>query len=185
MFDYQPVLTGQRITMRPMQADDWTGLFAVGSDPTVWAVHPQPERASEAGFRAYFEDQLVSGGALVVVNRADGALAGCSRFSTLYTEPEEIEIGWTFLGRLYWGGTYNFEMKRLMLGHAFQYMPQVIFRIGEHNVRSRRAVEKIGGMLADRKQHVTVDGRPSTNVYYTISKGDFLESLLGRPMQSS
>jgi RimJ/RimL family protein N-acetyltransferase len=147
VFDYQPLLTGERIAMRPMQAGDYAGLSAIGMDPELWAVHPQPERATAAGFRAYFDDQLASGGALVAVNRADGARAGCSRFSTLYCDPGEVEIGWTFLGRSYWGGIYNQEMKRLMLGHACKYVPKVIFRIGEHNVRSRRAIEKIGGEL--------------------------------------
>ena len=173
MFDYQPVLQGELITMRPLGAEDWDGLYKIGGDPLVWAVHPQPERGSEAGFRAYFEGQLASGGALAAVDRASGALAGCSRFSALYAGPEEIEIGWSFLGRAYWGGRYNFDMKRLMLTHAFRYVPRVIFRIGEHNGRSRRAIEKIGGVATDRVQHTVVEGRDLTNLYYEIAREDF------------
>lgn len=82
-----------------------------------------------------------------------------------------------FLGRSYWGGEYNFEIKRLMLRHAFNDVPSVIFRIGEHNLRSRNSIEKIGAALTDRVQHVTVSGRPSTNVYYAISRPQFLEKL--------
>jgi RimJ/RimL family protein N-acetyltransferase len=104
MFDFEPALTGDLLAMRPLRAEDLAGLFAVGGEPAVWTMHPNPERATEAGFRPYFEDQLASGGALAAVNRADGALAGCSRFSTLDTEPDEIEIGWSFLGRAYCGG---------------------------------------------------------------------------------
>jgi RimJ/RimL family protein N-acetyltransferase len=39
-------------------------------------------------------------------------------------------------------------MKRLMLGHAFTDVPQVLFTIAERNLRSRRAVEKLGARLA-------------------------------------
>ena len=79
MFNFQPRLTGALMTLRPLQADDFAGLAAIGSDPQVWALHPQPERATAAGFKAYFDDQLTSCGALLSINRADGATAGCSR----------------------------------------------------------------------------------------------------------
>jgi RimJ/RimL family protein N-acetyltransferase len=181
MFYFQPDLMGDLLHLRPLRAQDHDGLFVAGGDPEVWAVHPHPERATAAGFRAYFDEQLASGGALVAVDRGGGALAGCSRFSTLYAEPGEVEIGWTFLGRAYWGGAYNADMKRLMLRHAFGYVERVIFRIGEHNVRSRRAVEKIGGVLSERVQNVTVAGAPGRNVYYTIDRAAFDVSPLNRP----
>jgi RimJ/RimL family protein N-acetyltransferase len=176
LFDFQPVLVGERMTMRPMQAGDYAELLAIGADPAVWALHPQPERATEAGFRAYFDDHMASGGALVAMLRDGGVLAGCSRFSMQYTEPGEVEIGWTFLGRSYWGGSANAEMKWLMMSHAFGFVERVIFRVGEHNLRSRRAMEKIGGVLLDKVQRVTIGGRPSTNVYYVICQEDFAGS---------
>ena len=51
----------------------------------------------------------------------------------------EIEIGWTFLARSHWGGTYNGEMKQLMLRHAFKFVNSVIFLVGPQNLRSQRA----------------------------------------------
>ena len=35
-----------------------------------------------------------------------------------------------------------------MLRHAFRFVDSVVFMISPENVRSRRAVEKIGGILA-------------------------------------
>jgi len=67
-----------------------------------------------------------------------GSVAGWSRFSADHALPGEIEIGWTFLGRAYWGGAYNLDMKRLKIAHAFRFVDRVIFRIGAGNVRSRR-----------------------------------------------
>ena len=77
----------------------------------------------------------------------------------------EIEIGWTFLARSYWGSRYNGEMKQLMLQHALQFVESVIFLIGPENIRSRKAVEKIGGILVGLRIE---DGFES--VVYRIAK---------------
>ncbi len=173
MFDYQPHLTGEIVEMRPVTADDWAALYALGSDPAVWALHPASDRWKDDVFRAFFEDGLASGGALVAIDRATGDTIGWSRFSALFTEPGEIEIGWTFLGRAWWGGAHNTDMKRLMLRHAFRFVNTVIFRVGETNFRSRRAVEKLGARLADRTSISTVLGAPSVNVFYALTEAGY------------
>jgi RimJ/RimL family protein N-acetyltransferase len=61
-------------------------------------------------------------------------------------ERSEVEIGWTFLARSQWGGMYNGGMKRLMLQHAFRFVNCVVFFVSPQNLRSQRAVEKIGGI---------------------------------------
>jgi N-acetyltransferase len=71
---------------------------------------------------------------------------GSSRFHGYDKEKSEIEIGWTFLARSYWGGIYNREMKQLMLRHAFRFVKRVVFLVGPKNRRSQRAMEKIGGV---------------------------------------
>ena len=45
-----------------------------------------------------------------------------------------------------WGGLYHREIKQLMLQHAFQFANTVIFRIGRRILRSRSALEKLGGV---------------------------------------
>jgi N-acetyltransferase len=57
-------------------------------------------------------------------------------------------IGYTFLARSHWGGAVNAEMKRLMLHHAFTDVKEIVFSVAERNLRSRRAVEKLGAQLA-------------------------------------
>ena len=146
-FDLQPTLTGDLVTLRPLRRDDFDALFAVAADPLVWELHPIRDRYRKSVFRALFEDGLASGGTLVAIARDTGAVAGSSRYSALYAGPGEIEIGWTYLARAWWGGPFNQDMKRLMLTHAFRYVDTVIFRIGETNLRSRRAIEKIGAVL--------------------------------------
>ena len=178
--DLQPVLDGPTLHLRPLRASDWTPLYAIASDPLLWAVHPARDRYLEPVFRAQFDESLTSGGALTVIDRASGAVIGSSRYSSAYAEPGEVEIGWTFLARDRWGGTANRELKRLMLRHAFTGVDRAMFRIGETNVRSRRAMEKIGGRLTDRTHQAMVGGVPVLHVIYTIDRGDFSGSPLNR-----
>src|SRR6185369_1502386 len=75
---WQPRLQGELLGLRPVTPEDWEPLFALGSDPLVWALHPASDRWREAVFRAYFEDGLASGGALVAVEAGSGAVIGWS-----------------------------------------------------------------------------------------------------------
>jgi RimJ/RimL family protein N-acetyltransferase len=173
MFDFQPTLSGDRLDLRPLVPEDWDALFAVASDPLIWAMHPMRERYRAPVFRAFFDEALGDRGGLIATDRADGRVFGFSRYSERFVEPGEIEIGWTFLARDRWGAGWNREMKRLMLRHAFGAYDRVVFRIGDANWRSRRAVEKIGGVLTDRVQEVTMGDTVIRHVAYAIAKADF------------
>jgi RimJ/RimL family protein N-acetyltransferase len=158
-FDPQPVLKGQLVELRPLRPDDFDVLFAVASDPLIWEQHPAGDRYREDVFREFFREALASGGALVALDAKDGTVLGSSRYFGYDPERSEVEIGWTFLARSHWGGAYNGEMKRLMLGHAFRFVERVVFLIGPHNYRSQRAVEKIGAVRAGSRRDAS--GRES------------------------
>jgi RimJ/RimL family protein N-acetyltransferase len=167
--DLQPVLAGELLTLRPLRPDDFGPLYAVAADPLIWAQHPGPRPPRGAGVRAFFRDALDSGGALVAVDNADGRVVGTSRYHGYDAAAREVEIGWTFLARSHWGGRHNGEMKRLMLRHAFGGVDRVLFCVGPHNLRSRRAVEKIGGTLL----RAAADGPRGARVVYAITADAF------------
>ena len=173
-FDRQPHLAGELLELRPLRPDDWDALFAVASDPLIWTVHPEPDRYTEPVFRRFFRGALESGGALVAVERATGRIIGSSRYAWHGPDEDELEIGWSFLARAYWGGAYNREMRRLMLGYAFQFVDRVIFVVGVHSVRSRKAMLKIGGVLTDRREALDLPGGGSSeSVIFEITKEEW------------
>jgi hypothetical protein len=149
MDDLQPTLTGDLIRLRPLRADDFERLHACASDPLIWEQHPQPTRYQREVFRKYFDSGLESRGALVVIDRAAGEIAGSSRYYDHSPDGRRITIGYTFLARRYWGKGFNRELKELMLDHAFRLVDKVYFEIGENNLRSRRAIEKLGARLVE------------------------------------
>ncbi len=166
--DLQPTLSGRTVRLRPIQSDDFQSLYAVASDPDLWALHPARDRWREPEFRDYFDTWLTRGGGLAIEERATARVIGASCYSVEGRAPGEVEIGWTFLARDHWGGATNREVKRLMIGHALRSFEQMVFRVADTNLRSRAALEKIGATLTDRTEKIEIGGRPVRHVLYAI-----------------
>jgi len=165
-FDLQPTLVGERLALRPLRPGDWDALYAAASDPLIWEQHPESDRYQPDVFRRYFDVALESGGAFAVLDRRDGRIIGSTRYHAYDETASEIEIGWTFLTREFWGGVYNQEMKRLMLEHAFRFVARVVFLVGPTNRRSQRAMEKIGGVRDGTRS----SGAGRESVVFVITK---------------
>jgi RimJ/RimL family protein N-acetyltransferase len=176
--DLQPTLQGPRVIVRPVAPADWHEMFAAAADPEIWALHPVSDRYTENVFRAFFDSAIASGSAFSFVDRAQGTIIGSSRYYGHDPVAGEIEIGWTFLARPYWGGSYNLEIKRLMLAHAFSFVDTVVFWVGQTNWRSQRAMEKIGGVRRPELKTRLLDGKNRAHVVFKISKKDFSTSSI-------
>src|SRR4029450_8612126 len=169
-FNLQPHLKGELIELRPLKPEDCDDLFAVASDPLIWEQHPESDRYKEEVFKIFFKEALESGGAFVVIDQKSQQIIGSTRFYGYDPEKSEIEIGWTFLARKYWGGRYNREMKKLLLAHAFKFVETVIFFVGQKNFRSQKAMEKIGAIRNGIAKREYGNHPPVLNVKYVIKK---------------
>lgn len=164
--DLQPHLKGELVELRPLCEEDFDALFAVASDPLIWEQHPQHDRYKKEVFKVFFREAMdagksvggrTSGGAFLVIDRKDDCVIGTTQYHGYDEEKSEIEIGWTFLARSHWGGVYNREMKHLLLLHIFKFVNSVIFLIGPDNIRSQRAIEKLGAIRDGT--HLDSDGQ--------------------------
>ncbi|MBI3699993.1 MAG: GNAT family N-acetyltransferase [Afipia sp.] len=171
--DFQPTLTGETIVIRPIEPADWKELFAAAADPDIWRLHPATTRYTEPVFREFFDNAVASKMAFVFVERTGGRLIGSSRYFGYDPQKSEVEIGWTFIVRDHWGGKTNREIKRLMLDHAFTFVDNVIFWVGETNWRSQRAVEKIGGVRREGTLLREATGN-APHVVFDLSKARYL-----------
>ena len=170
--DLQPTMRGDLLELRPLRQEDFEALYAVAADPLIWAQHPMHDRWQRDVFVRFFQDAMASGGAFAILDATTHAIIGSTRFHGYDPSAGEVEIGWTFLARAYWGGVYNRQLKQLMLRHAFGAVDRIVFHVGPQNMRSRRAMEKIGAREAGT--HVAADGRVS--VVYEIMASQFLAS---------
>jgi len=168
-FDLQPTLKGNLIELRPLRPQDFDALLSAASDPKIWEQHPESDRYQREVFQRFFDGALESKGAFAIVERKSGRIIGSSRYCNLDLTNREVEVGWTFLEREFWGGTYNRELKQLMLDHAFRFVDRVVFVVGEQNFRSQKALEKIGASFLKKVQLPAVDGTMKTNLVFAIT----------------
>jgi N-acetyltransferase len=168
-FDLQPTLTGELIEIRPLRREDFEALFAAAADPLIWEQHPENDRYKREVFQKFFDGAMESGGAFAVIERSSGRMIGSSRYCNLNPGEREVEIGWTFLERAFWGGSYNRELKSLMLNHAFRFVDRVVFVVGERNFRSQKALEKIGAKFLKKAQLAEPDGRMRDSLVFVIT----------------
>ena len=164
-FDLQPTLTGDLVTLRPLRPDDFDALFAVASDALIWEQHPVRDRYKEEVFRGFFDEGLAGAGAFLASDSRDGSVIGSSRYHAYSEAASEIEIGWSFLARSHWGGAANGEMKRLMLHHVFRFVKSVVFIVGPENLRSQKALEKIGAL----RDGVRLNSRSEMHLLFRIN----------------
>ncbi|NVZ69245.1 GNAT family N-acetyltransferase [Pseudomonas costantinii] len=164
-------IVGKSLELRPLQTRDFKPLYGVASDPLIWAQHPSPTRYQEPVFREWFDAALVSN-ALVVIDRGSQQIVGSSRYYEFSEEKREVAIGYTFLSRDKWGGSANGELKRLMLTHAFQWVDTVWFHVAGQNIRSQRAMEKIGGQFSHTSIKQLAVGSQE-NFFYKVERATF------------
>ncbi len=172
LLNLQPTITGNLLSITPLTPSHLEPLYKVASDPLIWEQHPFPKHERNV-FNEFFDIALNSKGAIIITDIKTNVVIGTSR----YYNPAEDEVfsGYTFLARSHWGGTYNRELKQLMLGHAFKFVSKVYFDIGEQNLRSRRAIEKIGASFVKNQE---IKGKPYT--LYCIEKSDYERDFCSR-----
>ena len=171
-FDLQPHLKGELIELRPLSAEDWEDLFAIASDPLIWEQHPENDRYTKEVFQRFFDGAIDSKGAFAIVERKSGRIIGSSRYCNLNPVEREVEVGWTFLERPFWGGSYNRELKSLMLDHAFRFVDRILFVVGEKNFRSQKALQKIGARFLKKAQLPAHDGAMTPNLVFVITRAE-------------
>lgn len=172
---YRPAsLENEQLLLRPLTYSDREALSEAASDPLIWEQHPC-NRSVKAEFDTYFEESLQSKGALVVVDKAKQKIIGSSRYKMYAEFPSVVEIGWTFLARAYWGGEYNASLKKLMLHYAFGFVDSVLFYVDSNNIRSQKAVGKIGGRPVYHPQEHNLPPLKMNTLLFEIKKAEWYQ----------
>ena len=163
-------LKNELVCLEPLKQAHFEELYLVASDPLIWEQHPNPDRYKLDAFTNYFKGAMESGGAFIIRDTLSGKALGSSRYCAYDAANKEIQIGYTFFARSCWGKSINKEVKTLMLNHAFNYVDKVAFYVGANNIRSQKAMERIGGIKI-REEVVAYFGEPDRlNFRYEISK---------------
>ena len=160
-------LNNELVSLRPLAATDFESLYEVASDPLIWEQHPNPDRYKREVFQNYFKGALESGGAFIVLNEHNQVI-GSTRFYDYKPADSEVKIGYTFFARACWGKPYNRSTKLLMLSYAFDFVNHVIFHVGANNIRSQKAMEKLGATKVGEEEVAYYGEATRLNYVYLI-----------------
>ncbi|MEW9701045.1 GNAT family N-acetyltransferase [Paenibacillus sp. SI8] len=170
------ILEGRTVTLIPMASSHKEALFEAVGKPEVWQYTwghlTTLEDISDAVERALAHQRSGSHIPFVIVDNASGRIVGATRIGDMDAANRNAEIGWTWLSPDVWRTRVNTECKFLLLSHVFEQMHvlRVQFSVSSYNLRSQRAVERIGAVREGifRKHRIKVDGTIHDNIFYSI-----------------
>ena len=172
-FDLQPTLQNEFVKLVPLKESDFEILYKAASDPLIWEQHPNKNRWKREVFENFFKGARESKGAFLIYDSKTNEPIGSSRFYDWETEKNNVSIGYTFYSRSHWGGKYNPSCKQLMMEYAFQYVDNIIFHVGAKNIRSQKAIERLGAVKIAEEEINYFGEDCNLNFIYRISKESF------------
>ena len=166
----QATLENENVKLVPLNPNDLEELFSVASDPKIWEQHPNKNRYQREVFEKFFQGAIESKGAFIIMDKSSNEVAGSTRFYDYNPKENSIFIGYTFYATKFWGSKLNPQVKKLMLDYIFQFVDKVNFHVGKDNIRSQKAMEKLGAKKVD-EVNVAYFGEPEKlNVVFEIDK---------------
>lgn len=166
----QPSIQNDVVSIQPLVDTDLETLYAIANDPLLWEQHPNPLRYQRPVFETFFQGAMESGSAFLVKDAVTGEAIGSSRFYEWNAVEKSIAIGYTFIARSRWGTPTNRALKTLMLDYIFHEVDRVIFHVGAVNIRSQKAMEKLGAIKFKEEEMQYYGEANRLNLFYEITK---------------
>lgn len=167
-------LENELVKLIPLAEADFEILYQVASDPLLWEQHPKKNRYKREVFIRFFEHAISRKSAFLIAEKGTKKIIGSTGYYDYNSDDSSIIVGYTFLARQYWGGTYNIASKKLLLDYAFEYVNKVYFHIGAFNTRSQIAIARIGA----RKMRTFTTEDKGTEYEYLIERNDWQYKIL-------
>lgn len=185
----EPVmLRGRAVTLEPVSRTHVSGLFEIGQTEDDWAYLPIPGFASLSGAEQWVQQALALAErglhyTFVLLDPQSGQVMGSTRYLNIRARDHGLEIGYTWLGKQFQQTAVNTEAKYLLLRHAFETVGayRVEFKTDLRNVRSQRAIERIGAKREGvfRRHMIAQGGHVRDSVYYSVTDLDWPQVRAG------
>jgi RimJ/RimL family protein N-acetyltransferase len=189
------ILTGTTVDLIPLQKEHFDELFLAASDKDLWKLVPidcsDRQKFDTAYNFALEEREKGRQYPFTIYHKATKRIIGSTRFFEIHPKDKKLEIGWTWIIKEFQGTDVNFECKLMLMTFCFETLKtnRVQLKTKDTNYRSRKAIEKIGGVFEgiQRKDRVQDDGTTRNAAYYSIiddewpaAKNKILQQLADR-----
>lgn len=177
-----PTLENDYVKLSLLDLSNYKHLLSIAQQENLIQYSPSdistPEKLKEyveIAVDGYYHKTAIP---FIVFDKVKKEYAGTTRYMNINWKYKVLEIGSTWIGREFQGTGLNGQMKKLMLDYAFETLnfEKVEFRIDERNIRSRKAVEKLGCKLEGilRKNVYLTDGYKRNTCCYGILKEEWI-----------
>lgn len=177
-----PTLENDRVKLTLLDLSNYKHLVPIAQQENLIQYSPSdistPEKLKEYVENAvdgYYQKTTIP---FIIYDKLTKVYAGSTRFGLINYKNKVLHIGWTWIGKEFQGTGLNVNMKFLMLQYAFETLEfdKVEFRIDERNIKSRKAVEKLGATLEGvlRKDTLMLDEFKRSTCCYGILKKEWL-----------
>jgi RimJ/RimL family protein N-acetyltransferase len=174
--EHPVVLKGQQVELLPLEEKHFDKLFEAASDKRIWQFYTGDWSVRETFLKIYNGSlRRREKGAeypFVIFHIPSQKIIGSTRFLDIVPYDKRLEIGGTWLMPEYWATSVNFDCKLALLTFAFETLKakRVQLKTQHDNIRSRKAIEKIGGVYEGilRKHMLKDDGTYRSSAYFSI-----------------
>lgn len=159
------------------------GLLAA-NDESIWRFMPRDPLRTVEDFRRVIQEALDARAvgrelAFATISKADGQIAGSTRYLDIQPIHRSLEVGWTWLGPAYQRTAINTECKYLLFRHAFETLGavRVFLKTDARNLRSQAAIERVGAKREGtlRKHMRLPNGTNRDSVYFSVIDDEWPE----------
>ena len=176
-----PHLENEHVKLSLLDLSNYKHLAAIAEEKDLVFYSPSaispPEKLKEYVQRAVDSYYHKTAMPFIIYDKKKQAYAGSTRFALINWKNKVLHIGWTWIGKEFQGSGLNTQMKFLMLQYAFEELKfdKVEFRVDERNIKSRKAIEKVGGTFEGllRKDTLMLDGFKRSTCCYGILKEEW------------
>lgn len=183
---YPTTLTGQTILLISLEKPHFEELETLAKDKGIWEFYPFDGTNSEKFINAFatalIERENGNQFPFVIFHKQGKKIIGSTRFLDIQPKHTKLEIGWTWLHPDYWATEVNFECKLLLLTYCFEELQttRVQFKTDENNIRSRKAIQKIGGKFEGilRNDMIKDNSTKRNTAIYSIIDEEWQDSKL-------
>jgi RimJ/RimL family protein N-acetyltransferase len=197
--EHPAVLTGQIIDLLPLEEKHFDELHAAASDKRIWEFYTGDWSVRETFDKVYNGSLKLREKGIeypfVIFHKPTQKIIGSTRLLDIVPYDKRLEIGGTWLMPQYWATAVNFDCKLALLTFCFETLKakRVQLKTQHDNLRSRKAIEKIGGVYEGiiRKHMLKDDGTYRSSAYFSILDDEWenvkprLQLLLKTKMQGS
>ncbi len=175
------VLEGKKVKLIPLDNSHFNEMVEVARQKEIWK-HVSIDCSVPETMMLELKTNILKRASgekytFTVVDKLQNKIIGSTSLHNIFPQHRKVEIGWTWYDPAYWGSGYNTECKLLLLTYCFEVLKTVRVQLvtDENNLRSRGAIQKIGGKFegVHRKERIKSDGNFRNTAMFSITDDEW------------